>query len=119
MLKTVEDRAVQAERAAHVGQAVEEGDMPIFSNPDFDDHEAVHAFFDAKSGLKGFIALHSTALGPGFGGCRMWPYDTEAEALSDALRLSRGMSYKRPASGRTASKSLRRSRRLQARRWRL
>lgn len=99
MLKTVEDRAVQAERAVHVGQSVEEGDMPIFSNPDFDDHEAVHAFFDAGSGLKGFIALHSTALGPGFGGCRMWPYDTEAEALSDALRLSRGMSYKNALAG--------------------
>jgi len=99
MLKTVEDRAVTTKRAAPAGKVVKEGDMAIFSNPDFDDHEAVHAFFDAKSGLKGFIALHSTALGPGFGGCRMWPYDTEAEALSDALRLSRGMSYKNALAG--------------------
>ena len=99
MLKTVEDRAVHTERAAPAGKAVNEGDMAIFSNPDFDDHEAVHAFFDAKSGLRGFIALHSTALGPGFGGCRMWPYETEAEALSDALRLSRGMSYKNALAG--------------------
>ena len=99
MLKTVEDRAVQTERAAPAGKAVKEGEIAIFSNPDFDDHEAVHAFFDAKSGLKGFIALHSTALGPGFGGCRMWPYETEAEALSDALRLSRGMSYKNALAG--------------------
>ncbi|MGI9414246.1 MAG: Leu/Phe/Val dehydrogenase [Hyphomicrobiales bacterium] len=99
MLKTVEDRAVHSERAVHVGHAVKEGDMSIFSHPDFDAHEAVHAFFDAKSGLKGFIALHSTALGPGFGGCRMWPYGTEAEALRDALRLSRGMSYKNALAG--------------------
>lgn len=99
MLKTVEDRAVRSKSAAPVGQAVKERDMAIFSNPDFDNHEAVHAFFDAESGLKGFIALHSTALGPGFGGCRMWPYSTEAEAISDALRLSRGMSYKNALAG--------------------
>ena len=59
----------------------------------------MHAFCDEASGLKGFIAVHSTALGPGFGGCRMWPYDTEAEALNDALRLSRGMSYKNALAG--------------------
>jgi leucine dehydrogenase len=71
----------------------------IFSNADFDNHEGVHAFFDAPSGLKGFVAVHSTALGPAFGGCRMWPYKTEAEALRDALRLSQGMSYKNALAG--------------------
>lgn len=73
--------------------------MTIFSNPDFDSHEAVHAFFDEATGLKGFIAVHSTALGPGFGGCRMWPYVDEAEAMNDVLRLSRGMSYKNALAG--------------------
>lgn len=73
--------------------------MSIFSNADFDAHEAVHAFFDKASGLKGFIAVHSTALGPGFGGCRMWPYDSEEDALTDVLRLSRGMSYKNALAG--------------------
>ncbi len=68
--------------------------MPIFTQPDFDDHEAVHAFFDAATGLKGFIAIHSTALGPAFGGCRVWPYTDEDAAVRDGLRLSRGMSYK-------------------------
>jgi len=68
--------------------------MTVFSNPAFDDHEAVHAFHDRKSGLKGFIAIHSRALGPAFGGCRMWVYDSDAAALTDALRLSKGMSYK-------------------------
>lgn len=73
--------------------------MTIFSNPDFDDHEAVHAFCHRPSGLVGFVAIHSTALGPAFGGCRMWAYDAEAAALGDALRLSRGMSYKNALAG--------------------
>ena len=68
--------------------------MPLFTQPDFDNHECVHAFFDAATGLKGFIAIHSTARGPAFGGCRIWPYSDEDAALGDALRLSRGMSYK-------------------------
>lgn len=66
----------------------------FFSQPDFDNHETVVAFCDPKARLKGFIAVHSTTLGPGFGGCRMWPYADEASAIRDALRLSRGMSYK-------------------------
>jgi leucine dehydrogenase len=68
--------------------------MSLFSSPAFEDHEAVHAFFDAASGLKCFIAIHSTARGPAAGGCRMWPYASEQAALDDALRLSRAMSYK-------------------------
>ncbi len=68
--------------------------MTIFASADFDGHEAVHAFYDRATGLQGFVALHSTALGPAFGGCRMWAYDSEDAALGDALRLSRGMSYK-------------------------
>lgn len=59
----------------------------------------VHAFFDPATGLKGFIAIHSTALGPAFGGCRRWTYPNEKAALSDALRLSRGMSYKNALAG--------------------
>ncbi|MEO1275464.1 MAG: Glu/Leu/Phe/Val dehydrogenase dimerization domain-containing protein, partial [Pseudomonadota bacterium] len=66
----------------------------IFSSPDFDDHEGVHAFCDPRARLRGVIAVHSTALGPGFGGCRMWPYADEAAGFRDALRLSRGMSLK-------------------------
>ena len=44
--------------------------------------------------LRGFIAIHSTALGPAFGGCRVWKYASDGDALTDALRLSQGMSYK-------------------------
>ena len=68
--------------------------MPLFEHPAFDGHEAVHAFNDAASGLKCFIAVHSTARGPSSGGCRMWPYPSDDAALEDALKLSRAMSYK-------------------------
>lgn len=57
-------------------------------------HEAVYRWQDPEIDAVGFIALHSTALGPAFGGARFWRYDNEAAALSDALRLSEGMSYK-------------------------
>jgi len=45
------------------------------------------------TGLKAFIAIHDTTLGPAVGGCRMWPYDNEEDAIEDALRLARGMTY--------------------------
>lgn len=68
--------------------------MGVFEARDFDHHEAV-AFFDHKeSGLKAIIAIHSTALGPACGGTRMYPYANGDAALTDVLRLSRGMSYK-------------------------
>lgn len=68
--------------------------MNAFDSPDFDHHEAVAFFDDAKSGLRAIIAIHSTALGPACGGTRMYPYVTADAALTDALRLSKGMSYK-------------------------
>jgi leucine dehydrogenase len=68
--------------------------MTLFDSPAFEGHEGVHAFTDEKSGLKCIIAVHSTARGPAAGGCRMWPYASSEEALVDALRLSRAMSYK-------------------------
>jgi leucine dehydrogenase len=68
--------------------------MTLFDSPDFEGHEAVHAFSDAATGLRCIIAVHSTARGPAAGGCRMWPFPTSADALQDALRLSRAMSYK-------------------------
>ncbi|WP_299017251.1 Glu/Leu/Phe/Val dehydrogenase [uncultured Caulobacter sp.] len=68
--------------------------MTLFDSPDFEGHEGVHAFFDEKTGLKSIIAIHSTARGPAAGGCRMWDYSSADAAITDALRLSRGMSYK-------------------------
>ncbi len=66
----------------------------MFDHPDYDGHEKVLMAEDAETGLKTIIAIHSTALGAAAGGCRLWAYETGAQALSDALRLSRGMSYK-------------------------
>ena len=67
--------------------------------PDFDDHEIVHFFTDRQTGLKVIIAVHSTHLGPGAGGVRFWHYGETGDALRDALRLSRGMSYKNAMAG--------------------
>jgi leucine dehydrogenase len=71
----------------------------LFDAPDFDAHEGVHFFDDAASGLKAIIAVHSTHRGPAAGGCRWWTYADDAAALTDALRLSRGMSYKNAMAG--------------------
>jgi leucine dehydrogenase len=63
------------------------------------DHEQVLIARDAETGYHGIIAIHSTALGPAVGGTRFWNYANEAEALTDALRLSRGMTYKNALPG--------------------
>jgi len=73
--------------------------MSAFSNPAFDDHERVVFCRDAATGLKAIIAIHSTALGPAAGGCRLWSYVSDEAALYDVLRLSRGMSYKNAMAG--------------------
>ena len=67
--------------------------------PDFDDHEGVHLFTDPASGLQAIIAIHSTALGPAAGGVRFWHYADTRAGITDALRLSRGMSYKNAMAG--------------------
>lgn len=71
----------------------------LWSHPDFDEHEAVHIFTDAASGLRAIIAVHSTYRGPSSGGVRFWRYARDEDALTDALRLSRGMSYKNAMAG--------------------
>jgi leucine dehydrogenase len=73
--------------------------MSIFSAPAFDGHELVTFGRDAGSGLRAIIAVHSTVLGSAVGGCRMYPYASEDEALHDVLRLSRGMTYKSALAG--------------------
>ncbi len=60
----------------------------------FDGHERVVRAVDPAAGLHAIVAIHDRTLGPAIGGCRMWPYESEDEALTDALRLSRGMTYK-------------------------
>jgi leucine dehydrogenase len=73
--------------------------MSVFDHPEFDRHESVHYSHDDASGLKAIIAIHSTALGPAAGGCRRWQYVNDEAAVTDALRLSRGMTYKNAVAG--------------------
>ena len=71
----------------------------IFEKIQSDGFEQIVYCNDSRVGLKAIIALHSTRLGPATGGCRMWKYGTEEEALTDVLRLSKGMTYKAAISG--------------------
>ncbi|MBY0567760.1 MAG: amino acid dehydrogenase [Hyphomonadaceae bacterium] len=64
------------------------------THPSFDGHEDVVFVGGEAQGFAGIIAVHSTAIGPAAGGCRIWDYDSADAALTDALRLSRGMTYK-------------------------
>ncbi|MEM8817052.1 MAG: Glu/Leu/Phe/Val dehydrogenase [Pseudomonadota bacterium] len=73
--------------------------MSVFEHTEFDHHEGVHYFEDAKTGLRAIIAVHSTALGPAAGGCRFWQYEQSDHAVTDVLRLSRGMTYKNAVAG--------------------
>lgn len=68
--------------------------MSVFDHAEFDNHEHVAFYHDEASGLSAIIAVHNTHLGPALGGCRMWPYINSTEALTDVLRLSKGMTYK-------------------------
>ena len=73
--------------------------MSVFAHPDFDGHEQVVFCHDQASGLKAIIAVHNTLLGPALGGCRMFPYANDEDALRDVLRLSRGMTLKSSLAG--------------------
>ncbi len=68
--------------------------MSVYDHPEFDNHEKVLFAHDEASGLNAILAVHSTARGPAVGGCRLWTYDNSTDALTDALRLSQGMSFK-------------------------
>ena len=71
----------------------------LWDRPNFDAHEAVHIVTDPASGLRAIIAMHSTHLGPAAGGTRFWHYADDGDAITDVLRLSRGMSYKNAMAG--------------------
>lgn len=73
--------------------------MGVFDQLSEKDHEQVIYCYDPVSGLKAIIAIHNTTLGPALGGCRMWQYEKEEDALNDVLRLARGMTYKSAAAG--------------------
>ncbi len=71
--------------------------IEIQSHPDFDDHEVVR--FESNDAITAIIAVHNSNLGPAMGGCRMFPYACHRDALTDVLRLSRGMTYKSALAG--------------------
>ena len=71
----------------------------FWTEADYDEHELIEFVHDRASGLTAIIALHSTHLGPGAGGTRFWHYADPQGAMRDALRLSRGMSYKNAMAG--------------------
>ncbi len=73
--------------------------MSVFSSPDFSGHENVVFGCDEQTGLKCIIAIHNTNRGPALGGCRFWNYASEQDAVTDALRLSKGMTYKAAITG--------------------
>jgi leucine dehydrogenase len=73
--------------------------MKIFSEITKRGHEQIVLCHDAATNLRAVIAIHNTILGPALGGCRMWPFESEDEAIFDAMRLSRGMTYKNAAAG--------------------
>ncbi len=73
--------------------------MEIFKYMQMDDYEQVVFCQHKESGLKAIIVIHDTTLGPALGGARMWTYNSEEEAIIDALRLAKGMTYKTSAAG--------------------
>jgi leucine dehydrogenase len=82
-----------------IAKSVEKRDSHLFEMVGTMGHEQVMFFNDTPTGLKGIIAVHNTVLGPSLGGCRIWNYENETDALWDVLRLSRGMTYKSSISG--------------------
>jgi leucine dehydrogenase len=73
--------------------------MGIFEQMEKFGHEQLVFCYDKASGLKAIIGIHNTTLGPALGGTRMWQYESEEDAVTDVLRLSRGMAYKNSAMG--------------------
>ncbi|MFN0089194.1 MAG: Leu/Phe/Val dehydrogenase [Acidimicrobiales bacterium] len=71
----------------------------MFDHPDYDGHEELLFFSDPEARLNGIIAVHSTALGPAVGGTRLMPYPSVAAAVTDVLRLSKGMTAKAAVAG--------------------
>lgn len=72
---------------------------PVIAQMMLHNHEQIVYCNDNATGLKAIIAIHNTVLGPSLGGTRMWNYNNEMEALTDVLRLSRGMTYKSSVAG--------------------
>lgn len=73
--------------------------MALFEHSAFDHHEFIHHIHDAETGLRAIVAVHNSILGPGLGGLRMFNYANDDDALTDVLRLSKGMTFKNALAG--------------------
>ena len=82
-----------------INQAISKNEVQVLDSSIYSGHEKILFCKDTSTNLKAIIAVHSTKLGPGLGGCRMWNYENQNEALNDVLRLSRGMTYKASITG--------------------
>ena len=82
-----------------INEVLSKNEVKILEKESYSSHEQILFCNDPKSNLKAIIAVHNTKLGPGLGGCRMWNYQNQNEALIDVLRLSRGMTYKASITG--------------------
>jgi len=82
-----------------ISEVLSENEVKLLKKESYTGHEQILFCNDPKSNLKAIIAVHNTKLGPGLGGCRMWNYKNQNEALIDVLRLSRGMTYKASITG--------------------
>ena len=71
----------------------------MFTQMEYEGASDLHLYHDAATGLQAIIAIHSTALGPAIGGCRFLEYTTHDDAIQDALRLAKGMSFKAALAG--------------------
>ena len=82
-----------------ISEVLSKNEVELLEKESYTNHEKILFCNDTKSNLKAIIAVHNTKLGPGLGGCRMWNYKNQREALIDVLRLSRGMTYKASITG--------------------
>src|SRR6478752_4483996 len=90
----IESKALATVRCTTRGECeIMNGMSLVFDRIQSEDFEQVVYCNDPRTGLKAIISMHSTVLGPATGGCRMWAYQDESEALTDVLRLSKGMTY--------------------------
>lgn len=98
MLHTREPRTLKKPTAAP-GLAIADITAEAAHLPAFDNHERIWCGRDEERGLTAIVAIHNTVLGPALGGTRIWPHENFDAALTDALRLSRGMTYKAAVAG--------------------
>ncbi len=97
-LKSERNKKATTKAQPHRGTA-DAGDAEIFDRLAEMGHEQVALCSDPAAGYRGIIAIHSTVLGPALGGTRFWTYASDEAAIEDALRLSRGMTYKNAVAG--------------------